>query len=145
MEKVEFGSPAWIELMADLFQRAATASPTRPPDVTLCEIYRNAPPHLAPAGQRDIAWTLTLRDGVVTMTPQACPDGEADRKSEGEYDEIIHIARLIVTPANGADYAARVAELGRSGKYRKIKELPANRGGMEAFADLHNLMARATK
>ena len=145
MRKVEFGSPAWMELVADLFRQAAVASPLPLPDLTLCEMYRNAPRHLTLEGSRDIAWTLRIRAGAVTMAPESCDDAEADRKSESEYGEAIELARFVITAENAACYIERLADLERRGKYRKVRDVLPNSGELAAFAAVHNVIAQATK
>ncbi len=137
---LEFGSPAWYEMLKLLFKAMARLNPASIPPV-VCEIYRNAPPHLSETGR--LVCTVRTQNGSATMSFDECPDDEADLKVVADYDALLPMARFVITDENEADFARMMREAVEAGQVEMVQA----RWSPPSKPDhtMHNLVAALTR
>jgi len=138
VETFEFASPEWLQKLLELRRELAREDPQLMR--TTCEIYRNAPPHLANAPGGRIVWTMRVHDGDATLTAEECADEDADVKMEGDYDAVLVLAKLVIGPDNLSEAGALIRDMSRSGRIRLIRQLAG-----PYDPTLHNRMAAHTR
>lgn len=124
--RLEFGSDAWLRALTNEFIRSRLGK-TNVPDVTVCEVYRGVPRHLAADGT--IAWTLRVRDAVVSVSATECPDEEADRKSEGDYFAMQRLGRTYVGPGSESAFQALIDAVAARGQVRTLRGQSTSHAG----------------
>lgn len=133
---VEFASPAWF----DLYQKACIAACRmgRMADGVACEVYQDAPAHIAPDGT--LAWTRRVEGGKFSFAFVECPDDQADSKIRADYATLLPLARVIIGEDESAFHRAAFDAV-MSGKMAIVKrdpDAPANHM-------IHDLMAAWTR
>lgn len=141
-EREEFGSAAWLERLAKIFSDLAAARPDRIFPV-VCEVYRDAPPHLLRQGATTISWTRRAHDGQAWLSLEECSEAEADVKIIGDYTACRALAGFLVTPETVEDYRALIDEKVRRELVRMIcdKRDPT----LPPDYTAHNLIAQMTR
>lgn len=138
----EFASTAWLELLRALVTERARTHPELP-DQVVCEVYRNAPAHLAPHPSRSIAWTSVKRGGRGTLLLEELMTTQCDVKIVGEYAAFLPLARFFVAADSQPAYLAQVEQAKRLGHISVLRDIrPPDR-----IPDywLHNSLARRTR
>jgi hypothetical protein len=90
--KYEFASPAWCAAMHGLIaERVATEAKTRPDLVmSICEVFTDAPPHLADADGK-VAWSCVVDGAEIDFR---CSERDDVRvKVVGDYAAILPLGR----------------------------------------------------
>jgi hypothetical protein len=135
MKKVEFAGPEWMDAIESKLRRMAEANPDW--RFGICEVFTDAPKHLAPDGV--IAWHCRVADGKLDFRMGEVDD--IDIKNVADYDAILPFARLHLTPETQADYEKMSARALADGKLKRVGDaakLPP------AIHVLHNEMAEIT-
>lgn len=141
--KVEFGSPAWIDLARQFLEE------TIPPlgealdgiEFTICEVFTNAPRHIAGDDGR-VAWHVVIDGPTVKVG-----DGKienADYFSKSDYQSVLPIARTVYSDNPGSYeviQAERAAAIER-GERAATAEIPLALAG--PIRELHDHLARNT-
>lgn len=110
-DKVELGSPAWIELAEAYLSTAIPALGADAEGVrfSMCEAFTSAPAHLADDAGR-VAWWFEISGPAVKVGRGARDD--VDVRVDVDYDEVLPTARLVYDlsdPAIAASLAERAA------------------------------------
>ena len=138
MDKFEFASPEWI---AVLKERLPIYARQLDPGVEFsnCQVFTKVPKHLDKHGNGAIAVHWRIKNGEVDFRETDFPG--ADVRTEVEYDFILPIAKLVLTPDNMVlleAYMAKGAAEGRM-KSARLTEIPT------VFHGMHNDLAEVTK
>jgi hypothetical protein len=140
-EQMEFASAEWLTYLKKLFLARAATNPKTVDGVT-CEVYRNPPAHLLPAGKSVLAWTRTIRNGIATVSFEECPNEDADVKLVADYDALLPLARFIVTEENEAAFIGAMDEAVREGRVTVVRE---TRSDQPRDYTIHNLIGALTR
>lgn len=135
MSKVEFAGPEWMAAIESKLRRMAAANPDW--RFGICEVFTDAPTHLAPDGI--IAWHCRVADGKLDFRMGEADD--VDIKNVADYQAILPFARLHLTPETRVDYEKMSARALADGKLKRIGDATTLPPAIHA---LHNEMAEIT-
>ena len=138
MGKLEFMSPAWIEMASGEITSAFQGKDLSGASFTLCEEFTNPPAHLRRGDAETIGFCISLHDGQIEVGDH--PREDADCTIVSEYAEALAVAR---NPEMAAADPKAVQERLASGRLRIL----GNPGGMPAVlgqVDVHRLLASHT-
>lgn len=140
--RLEFGSTEWLALFGRLLAAKIQLDGDRTPRV-LCEVYLNAPAHLAVDQRRSIAWTCRIDVSDIVFSTEECPDAIADVKTVGEYAAFRSLVTFNRRPDNDGEFTQKVTALVSAGQLRSIADKrTAKPAPNYAF---HNLIAALTR
>lgn len=138
LEKVEFGSKEWLDLaerfLKELTQEAGEQA--KGADYSMCEVYFNAPPHLAIEGDR-IAWYFRIKNSKIEFGIEEVDN--VDMKVMGDYKTLYQISKLEYDPNDMQKISEILSEPMRSRKFKfqgDISKAP------KFLNPLHNLLAK---
>lgn len=140
--KYEFASPGWFAFvhgrLSERFE--ALGSARFEVDWSICEIFSGPPVHLSPSGA-SLAWHCVIRDGVFRFA--ASEAGDVQLLVRADYASVLPIGRYETRgePRRVAELRAMMAEASERGLLRIEGEM---RGRDRRFADVHDILARAT-
>jgi len=138
VEKVEFGSKEWLDLaerfLKELTQEAGEQA--NDADYPMCELYYNAPPHLAIEGDR-IAWHFRIKNKKVDFGIGEVDD--IDMKVMGDYETLLQISRIEYDPADLKRVGEILSEPMKSGKFTFKGDATK---APDFLRPLHNLLAK---
>jgi len=92
--RVEFASTAWIDIARSALQQIVAEHGEPGKRFSLCEVFTNAPRHIAPSGTA--AWHFYVDGRSVTVNAGEVDD--ADVKIRTDYQGILPRARQFYTP-----------------------------------------------
>jgi len=137
-DKVEFGSKEYLDLaerfLKELTQEAGEQA--NDADYSMCEVYYNAPPHLALEGDR-IAWHFRIKNNKINFGIGEVDD--VDIKVMGDYQTLCHISKLEYDPNDLQKIFEIFSEPMQSGKYTfqgDLSKIP------KFLNPIHNLLAK---
>jgi len=93
-EKVEFASPAWIELAESILTDLVRTQGKSGEEFAVCEVFRNVPDQIDPEGT--VAWHFRITDRSVVVGVGEVED--VDMHIVAEYTEALVAARLVYPP-----------------------------------------------
>ena len=133
--KVDFASAAWVDAARTVLEDLVAAHPDETLKCSVCEVFTNAPAHVAPSGTA--AWHFYIDGASVTVDSGERDD--VDLRLGGDYQEALPGARTVYTP----EYLAERA------KQEPDPEVQANiQGDMSILppwiVELHNRLAPIT-
>jgi hypothetical protein len=102
-EKVELASPEWMRLFGELLRRHVATAGEDFGRFSICEVYLDPPPHLAP-GAGQIAWHCYIRGRDVEFGVGEIAD--ADLTISGDYSFIRELARWVHRPETDEAFEA---------------------------------------
>lgn len=139
-EKFEFGSKEWMNLVQilinDLTQKAGEQA--KDADFSMCEVYYNAPPHLAIKDDR-VAWHFRIKNNRVDFGIGEADD--VDMKVIGEYEILHQISILEYDPSDQKKVGEILSEPTKSGKFKIQGDMSK---APKFLNPLHNLLAKRT-
>ena len=143
--RYEFASPAWCAALHGLIaERVATEVKTKP-DLTMsiCEVFTNAPPHLAD-GDGKVAWSCVVDGPNVDF--RASERDDVRTKVVGDYAAILPLGRYETRgePDRAKALAAMAAKVREAGAMRTITDGAPARPGAQALTSMHDAIARLT-
>ena len=140
-EKLEFGNKKWMDLVKsliiDLTQKAGEQA--KNVDFSMCEVYSNAPKHLAVEKDR-VAWHFRIKGNKVSFGIGEVDD--VDMKVIGDYELLHQISTLIYENNNPSKASEILKEPTKSGKFKFVGDMSK---GPVFLSPLHNLIAERTK
>ena len=140
--KYEFASREWCAALHGLIaERAAWEVKTKPNlAMSICEVFTDAPAHLADAGGK-VAWSCVIEDGKVDF--QTCERDDVKFKVFGDYTAILPLGQYDTRgdPERAAALGAMAAKVLESGGMRTTGERIAN---PQAITSIHDAIARLT-
>ncbi len=133
--KVDFASAAWVDAARTVLEDLVAAHPDENLKCSVCEVFTNAPAHVAPSGTA--AWHFYIDGASVTVDSGERDD--VDLRLGGDYEDALPGARTVYTP----EYLAERA------KQEPDPEVQANiQGDMSILppwiVELHNRLAPIT-
>lgn len=141
--KYEFGSGEWLAALHGIIaERVATASAGKPLlAMSTCEVFYNAPPHLADADGK-ITWSCVVKGPEVDFQRREI-DG-IGYKVLCDYEAVLPMARYDTQgdPDRAAEMQAMIRELLASGKMSR--PLGDRVKDDNSVAPLHDAIARLT-
>jgi len=140
----EFASPEWLDAVREAVESHLNRSPLAGVNYVLGEEFTGVPARLNPAG-KVVGWTIRIRDGVATTSPQA-PPPDADQVNIADWSAVEHLAHHVfgADPQRDAAVAQEVAGLEASGKVRRIVRRAQPAELAEAWKPVHNLVVAMT-
>lgn len=137
--KIELGSPEWLAALKGHIERFVATPNGQKTTWSLCEVFTGVPGHLDKDGTGVIAWHCRIADGRVVFA-----EGEAndvDMKTTTDYDFILPMARLVLSPETAATLAAHSQAGVESGKMKREGD---SSGVPPEFHAIHNDLAVIT-
>ena len=140
-DKVELASPQWLKLAEGYLQEAIPALGDAVAGVrfSMCEVFTDAPAHLADADGK-AAWWFAIEGSSVTVGRGARDD--VDIRGEVDYAATLPNARLVYDEAVLAERAAARKAAAPEGPPNAFDALPA--AVRSCLTDLHNFLAPQT-
>jgi hypothetical protein len=144
-DTVEFLSPAWFQLIADLIDTEVRSVDLGDRPITISEVFTDVPPHLVPGGTGTrLAWHFRLSTGQAEIGSGTAPD--SDLHTEVSYPTALEGARMLYTADNAADIARYREEAIRAGTFRRTgDESRFPPAVLSALIGVHNSMAVRTR
>ncbi len=140
--KYEFAGPEWCAALHGLIaERAAWEVKTKPNlTMSICEVFTNAPTHLADEGGK-VAWSCVV-DGD-TIDFQRRERDDVRFKVVGDYAAILPLGQYSVRgdPSRAAELAAMAAKVRETGGMQTTGERAAN---PQAISSIHDAIAALT-
>ena len=93
-EKVEFASPAWIELAASILTELVGTQGKPEDEFAVCEVFHNVPEHVH--SEDTVAWHFHINGQSVVVGVGEAED--VDMRIVAEYKEALAAARLVYPP-----------------------------------------------
>ncbi len=93
-EKVEFASPAWIELAASILTDLVSTQGKPEDEFAVCEVLHNVPDHVHSEGT--VSWHFHINGRTVVVGVGEVAD--VDMHIVAEYTEALVAARLVYPP-----------------------------------------------
>jgi hypothetical protein len=97
VEKLEFMSPAWIEVARELITGVLAEKDLKGVHYTLCEEFTNPPAHLRRSGAETIGFFIRVANKQVEVGDH--PIEDADCRIVSEYQDALPVARDPDAPA----------------------------------------------
>lgn len=139
-DRLEFASEAWFELFSKLLiAKVALGDETQPR--VACEVYYNAPRHIAENGR--LAWTREITQEGVVFRFEECAEADADLKVEGEYSVFRELTRFIIGPDGQSTFEGLIADAVATGKVRACVDRRVVRPPLDVV--FHNYIAALTR
>jgi hypothetical protein len=142
MQKLEFGSAAWIDALRVTIADALAAAGPEADEVSfsICEIYRDPPAHIVPE-TGVLGWHCRIVDRSLSFV--LSPADDVDVVVDADYDALLPLARMIYgdDPEVHAERDRVFGRLLKDGRMRVRGDLDMR----PAFLDgVHDTMARIT-
>jgi hypothetical protein len=138
IERQEFPSSAWLQMLADRWRsHAAKLEPGT--KLSISETYTNVPPHLAGNTQGTVSWTCRVDSPNVRFSTAAAED--VDLRVEADYAFVKKLVRLVITPENQDHYQNLAAAAFNDGGIRVWGDISI----ATLAQDLHNEVAERTR
>lgn len=93
-EKVEFASPAWIELAESILTDLVSTQGNPEDEFAVCEVFHNVPNHVH--SEDTVAWHFHINGQSVVVGVGEAED--VDMRVVAEYTEALAAARLVYPP-----------------------------------------------
>src|SRR5205809_903232 len=94
MEKVEFGSSAWVMAVRHVLQETVADVDLSGIEFSMCEEFLDPPAHLRREGSDKIGWHWRIRGGVVEVNDGLADD--VDLRIVGDYHTLLPMARTVL-------------------------------------------------
>jgi hypothetical protein len=136
-EKVELGSPEWLEIAREFLTARAAQLGEQLDGVNfaICEVLTDPPAHLANGAPNQVAWQFRFDGPRVDVRFGDATD--VDFRQVADYQTILPFARIV--------YSDNPEELAASRERRKGKEAPALPAVLApTLLDMHDHLARRT-
>ena len=137
--KIELASPEWFAALKAHIERFVATPNGQKTRWSLCEVFTGVPKHLDKDGSGVIAWHCRIADGKMDFAYGAADD--VDMKTTTDYDFILPMARLVLTPETAAELAAHSQKGVESGKMKREGD---SSGVPPEFHAIHNDLAVIT-
>jgi len=143
MTKHEFMSPSWIEACYALLEELVSnaGAEIEEADFSICEVFTDAPAHLANLGDGRAAWTFRIKGRSVIVGREEVFD--ADYKVVADYHAVLPLVRIVHNndPAIIAEMEAAAMKAARAGQV-SVQGDKAKRP--DALAPFHDRLAELT-
>jgi len=146
-QKVEFGSDAWLALAERTLKDvvAERRDSIAGEQLTISEVFVDAPTHLCRDGLTEIAWSLQIADGKAVVEPRERTP--ADYRIRADYNSTLTGARTVYSldPAEAATRIESRQQAVADGLMQQEGSLDAVSPAMRAVViELHNRLAVRT-
>jgi len=132
--KVVFASAEWVAKAEQILVPLVRAHGVPGQTFSVCEVFTNAPPEVAPEGT--VSWHFVIDGKSVRVG-----NGEIqypDLRIQNEYQNSLPLARMIYTPEN-------LAERNRSSMQQAGRVVSGNTAAVPSYLiELHNRLAEIT-
>ncbi|MEZ5560622.1 MAG: hypothetical protein R3E86_19015 [Pseudomonadales bacterium] len=133
-QKLDFAGEAWISAARDVLEELVATHGEDGRSFSVCEIFTNAPAHVAADGVA--AWHFRIDGRSVVVAAGIAPD--TDVCIEADYQAALPSARLIYTPEIIARRSAERTSGPRPGVRGDMSKAPSY------LVELHNRLAELT-
>jgi hypothetical protein len=145
MEKVEFLSPEWIQLLRAIVIEGLAGVDLRGIEYSLCEVYKNVPTHLRRDGKPDIAFSVRIHAGKIEFGNTPLADATfsvvADHESMAPWVCLTHAE---TKERAGVEATVLMGQMIANGEMQVAGDLSARPACMVAL-NLHDQLAIRTK